>query len=375
MIAREITTLFADRMQLIDASGIRRVFDLAANLSAPIDLSIGQPNHDVPDAVKRSLVRAVHEGHNRYTPTQGLPDLVDALTERVTRTVPSDGKALIVTSGVSGGLFLSLAATVQPGDEVLIPDPYFVMYQQLVSFFGGTPVAVDTYPDFQLTAERIEPHLSRHTKLLIIGSPANPTGAVYAESDLREIAALARRRGLLVVSDEIYEVFSYDGPPPSIAPMYDRTLLLGGFSKSHAAPGWRIGYAFGPADLVAGMAKLQQYSFVCAPAPVQVAILENLDLDTPCVTDTYRHKRDLVCDGLAERFEIVRPGGAFYVFPRTPWGTDLEFVEEAVRNNLLVIPGSVFSRRNTHFRISYAADDGMIERGVEVLNRLAARGR
>jgi aspartate aminotransferase/aminotransferase len=365
--------LLADRTRSIDASGIRRVFDLAANLTDPVDLSIGQPNHDVPESVKESLVRAVHAGCNRYTPTQGLPDLVEALTERVTRSVPGESKALIVTSGVSGGLFLALAATVQPGVEVAMADPYFVIYEQVVSFFGGTPVPVDTYPDFRLTAERIEPHLTDRTRLLIIGSPANPTGSVSTAAELEQIADLARRRDLLVISDEIYQVFAYDGRPASIASLLDPTLLLGGFSKSHAAPGWRIGYAFGPAGLIAEMAKLQQYSFVCAPAPVQVAVLENLDLETSCVTDAYRHKRDLVCDGLEERFDLTRPGGAFYVFPRVPWGTDIEFVEAAIRNNLLIIPGSVFSRRNTHIRISYAADDLTLEAGVEILNRLAAR--
>jgi aspartate/methionine/tyrosine aminotransferase len=363
--------LLSQRSRSVDASGIRRVFDLAASLKDPVDFSIGQPDHDVPDSVRASAVRAIQSGQNRYTPTQGRPDLVAALTERIGRTVPAEGKTLLVTSGVSGGLFLSFAALIDPGDEVLMADPYFVIYEQVVRMFGGVPVPVDTYPDFHLTAERVEPHLTKRSKLLIIGSPSNPTGVVASAGELTHLADLAGRHELLVISDEIYSVFSYDGPAPSIAPIYEPTILLGGFSKSHAAPGWRIGYAFGPSEIIGEMAKLQQYSFVCAPAPAQAAILENLDLDTTAVTEAYRAKRDLICDGLKNTYEFAQPGGAFYLFPKTPWGSDIEFVEEAIKNNLLIIPGSIFSRRNTHFRISYATDNDTIQRGIDILNHLA----
>ena len=368
-----IRARIAGRSLRIDASGIRKVFDLAASLRDPVDLSIGRPQHDVPDAVKESAVRAIRSGKNRYTPTQGHPDLVDALTERIGRTVPTDGKKLLVTCGVSGGLFLAFATLIDPGDEVIMGDPYFVIYKQVVTFLGGVPVPVDTYPDFRFTAERIEPLVSDRTKIIIVGSPCNPTGAVSTARELQEIAELAQRHDLLVISDEIYSTFSYDGPAPSIVPMHEEILLLSGFSKSHAATGWRIGYAFGPAPLIDEMAKLQQYSFVCAPAPAQAAILENLDLDTTPITDAYRRKRDTVCQGLAGTYDLVRPGGAFYVFPKTPWGTDVEFVEEAVRNNLLIIPGSIFSGRTTHFRISYAADDQTLRRGIDILTRVADR--
>jgi len=348
---------------------------LAATLKDPVDLSIGQPHHDVPNAVKESAIRAIREGKNRYTPTEGHPDLVAALTERIAKTTSTDGKKLFVTSGVSGGLFLAFATLVNPGDEVLMGDPYFVIYQQVVAFLGGVAVPVDTYPDFRLTAERIEPLVTERAKMIIVASPCNPTGVVSTENELREIAELARKHDLLVLSDEIYGVFSYDGPAPGMAPIYEKTLLLSGFSKSHAAPGWRIGYAFGPTGIIDEMAKLQQYTFVCAPAPAQAAMLENLDLDTAAITDAYRRKRDLICEGLAEKYELVRPGGAFYVFPKTPWGTDVEFVEGAIRNNVLIIPGSIFSRRGTHFRVSYATDDETICRGIEILNRVADLGK
>lgn len=362
----------AERSGRIDASGIRRIFDLAASLRNPIDLSIGQPCHDVPDAVKEAAVRAIRNGYNRYTPTQGDPELVAALLERIARRAEITGRTVLVTSGVSAGLFLALNVLVNPGDEVIMGDPYFVVYRQVVEFLGGVAVTVDTYPDFRLTAERIEPVLTSRTKIIIVSSPNNPTGVVSTDSELREIAEVARRHGLLVFTDEIYSAFSYEGPAPSILPYCEDVILFSGFSKSHAAPGWRLGYAFGPEPILREMAKLQQYSFVCAPAPAQRAILETLDLDTKKIAEIYRRKRDLICDGLRDKFEFVVPGGAFYLFPRVPRGTDTEFVEKAIRHNVLVVPGSIFSRRNTHFRTSYAAPDETIRRGIEALNRLAA---
>ena len=361
----------AARSHLIDASGIREVFDLVASLEDPVDLSIGQPHHEPPEPLVESAVRAVRAGKNRYTPTQGDPALVAALTAQTARTIGTDGKKLFITSGSGGGLFLAFATLVDPGDEVIMADPYFVMYKHVVAFFGGVPVPVDTYPDFRLTAGRIEPLLTERSKIIIVGSPANPTGCVASAAELEEIADLARKRSLLVVSDEIYAPFTYDGPPASIAPLYENTLLLSGFSKSHAVTGWRIGYAFGPSSIIDEMTKLQQYSFVCAPAPAQAAILENLDYDNSAVTDAYREKRDRMCEALAANYEFTKPGGAFYIFPKTPWGTDVEFVTEAIRRNLLIIPGSVFSERNTHFRLSYSAEDETLQRGIDILNELA----
>ncbi len=366
-----LRAFLAARASLIDASGIRKVFDLAATLDDPIDLSIGRPYQDAPEPVKESAIRAIRRGDNAYTPTQGRSDLVDSLLERLGREVSIEDRAVLVTSGVSGGLFLAFAALIDPGDEVLMADPYFVIYHHVVRFFGGVPVPVDTYPDFRMTAERIEPHITDRSKLLIVSSPANPTGTVLDADHLAEIADLAGRRGLMVLSDEIYREFSYDGPAPSMAGLHEPTLLLAGFSKSHAVTGWRVGYAFGPAELIAEMGKLQQYSFVCAPAPFQAAMLENLDLDTTEMRSDYRRKRDLLYNGISANYDLTRPAGAFYAFPRVPRGTDVEFVEQAVRNNLLVIPGSIFSGRNTHFRISYAADDETLKRGVAVLNDLA----
>ena len=366
--------MIARRMARIDSSGIRKVFDLAAGLKDPVNLSIGQPDFDVPAPVREAAKQAIDRGLNKYTLTQGTAELREAVAAFLRREKGYEPEALFITSGVSGGLLLAFLVLFEPGDEVVIADPYFVMYKHLVNLVGATPVFVDTYPDFRATAARIEPHLTARTKAILLNSPCNPTGAVLEEADLREVADLARRRGVLIISDEIYDAFCYDGRYASAAPLAERALLLGGFSKSHAMTGWRLGYAAGPKDIIGEMVKLQQFSFVCAPSFAQAAGVKALEVDTTPFRDAYRRKRDLVCDGLRARFDLETPGGAFYVFPKAPWGTGTEFVAAAIRAGLLIIPGNVFSERDTHFRISYAAPDEALRRGVDILNRLAEVG-
>jgi aspartate aminotransferase len=196
---------------------------------------------------------------------------------------------------------------------------------------------------------------------------------VLPPETLRDLALLARERNLLLLSDEIYSAFCHDGPFRSPAEWNEDVLVLDGFSKTFGMTGWRLGYAHGPRRLIQEMIKLQQFTFVCAPSMVQHAGLAALDYDVSPLVADYRRKRDLIYEALRDRYEIARPGGAFYLFPKAPWGTGTEFVAEAIRNNLLCIPGNVFSRRDTHFRLSYAADDRTLERGIEILRRVARR--
>jgi aspartate aminotransferase/aminotransferase len=272
---------------------------------------------------------------------------------------------------VSGGLVLAFIALVQEGDEVLLSDPYFVMYKHLANLFGAKPVFVDTYPDFKLLPERLEEKVSPRTKMLVINTPANPTGKAYSADELRGIAEFARRHDLLVISDEIYDHFIYDQPHDTFAKYYEKTVLLNGFSKSSAMTGWRLGYAAGPHEVIEPMKTLQQYSFVCAPSFAQKAGLAALDYDIDEYIRHYKTKRDLIYDGLKNHFEVEKPGGAFYIFPKAPNGDGVDFVARAIANNVLIIPGNVFSEKNTHFRISFAAPDDTIRRGIEVLQRVA----
>ncbi|MEI7836316.1 MAG: aminotransferase class I/II-fold pyridoxal phosphate-dependent enzyme [Planctomycetota bacterium] len=362
----------ADRMRLLDASGIRKVFDLAAKMKDPINLSIGQPDFDVPEALREQAVQAIRTGFNKYTQTQGSEALRAAIAAACAREFGwTDERLYLVTSGVSGALMLAMLTMVNPGDEVVFADPYFVMYAHLVNLCGGVPVPVDTYPDFHPDVNRIADTITPRTRILIINSPANPTGVVYTEQELRDIAALAAKHDLLVISDEIYNLFCYDRPFVSMASLYENTLLMRGFSKSYAMTGWRIGWCTGPRAVIDKMTMLQQYSFVCAPSMAQIAAVPALATDMSAEVAAYRRKRDMVVSALTPSFGLTAPGGAFYAFVPAPGGDASAFVAKAIANNVLIIPGNVFSHRDTHFRLSYATDDATLARGLDVLQRLA----
>ncbi len=385
----------AQRAKAIDASGIRRVFDLAASLKDPVNLSIGQPDFDVPSQIKASAITAIEQGFNRYTVTQGMRPLLDRVNQIISTEFPhwqqagtgsgSEGYSSLITSGVSGGLVLAMLACVGPGDEVIIPDPFFVMYKHLVTLAGATAVYVDTYPDFQTTAVRLEKAITPRTKLILFNSPSNPTGVVSTPTVLKEVAELAHKHNVLVIADEIYDDFCYekqsvpgakDAKPrcPSLASYTDQILLMRGYSKTWGMTGWRLGWVAGPKPIIEQMTKLQQYSFVCAPSMVQVAGVKALDVDMSEHVAAYARKRDRVVSRLKGSYELTTPGGAFYAFPKVPEKLGLtgqQFVEKAIAENLLIIPGNVFSQRDTHFRISYACDDAMLDRGLDILCDLA----
>ena len=363
----------ADRMRRIDASGIRKVFDMAATMTDPINLSIGQPHFDTPDEIKNALYAAVRDGKNAYSQTQGIAPLREKLQQRVNAELNHDDRSVFVTSGTSGGLMLVLSTLVNPGDEVIVFDPYFVMYKHLVSMAGGKVVLIDTYPDFKIDVNKVRDAITDRTKVILFNSPANPTGAVATDEEMQSLAELAREKDVALVSDEIYRSFCYDREFVSPAKWNDQTIVIDGMSKSHSLTGWRIGFAHGPAHVMQQMTKLQQFTFVCAPHPVQWATLSALDYDITPRVDEYRQKRDFMVQELGNDFEIAGAGGAFYLFVKSPRGTATEFVTAAIQENLLIIPGNVFSDQDTHFRISYAAEDRTLERGVEVLKKLAAR--
>ncbi len=361
----------ADRTASFDSSGIRKVFDLAANMRAPINLSIGQPDFDVPEPVQNACIEAIRAGKNAYSQTQGIGPLRQRLADEIRAALPQADREVLITSGTSGGLVLAMLAMVNPGDEVIYFDPYFVMYPALVKMAGGIPVPIDTYPDFQIDVQRVADAITERTKLILINSPANPSGVSAGEATMRQLADLARQRGVALVSDEIYSRFQYDQAFVSPAVFNDQTIVIDGFSKSHAMTGWRVGYIHGPAEVITAMTKMQQYTFVCAPQPAQWGALAAIDVDLSDHIAAYRRKRDLIVEGLADRFELATPTGAFYAFPKAPSGSGTEFVRRAIERDLLIIPGGIFSGRDTHFRISYAASDETLRRGIEVLRELA----
>ena len=361
----------ADRMGRIDASGIRKAFEMARALKNPINLSIGLPDFDVDDEVKQAADEAIRAGRNQYSLTQGAPELRSKIQEAVDATFHHPDRRAMVTSGTSGGLFLAISAVVNPGDEVIVFDPYFVMYKHMVTWVGGTTVMIDSYPDFRVDVEKVSAAITPKTKAVIVNSPANPTGAVATAEEMKALALLCKERGVLLISDEVYRTFCFDRPFASPAEWNEDVLVVDGFSKAHGMTGWRLGYVHGPSRLIEEMAKLQQFSFVCAPTPFQYAGIRALDQDLTGHAETYRRKRDLVVDALSDRFELARPEGAFYAFPRAPKGTATEFAAEALKREVIIIPGNVFSRRDTHFRISYATADDTLKRGLDILRDLA----
>lgn len=369
----EYERILAQRTRAIEVSGIRKVFELGRKLKEPVNLSIGQPHFDVPAPIKEAAHAALEQGRNGYTITQGVPELRERILADLRKHYAHPNRDVVITSGTSGGLLLAMLALVNPGDEVIVPDPYFVSYPNLVTLAGGKAVYLDTYPDFQVDPDRLAALITPRTKLILLCSPANPTGAVCKPESMEAIARLAERHGIVVLSDEIYKAFHYDVPPRSPAEFDPNVLVIEGFGKTYGMTGWRMGYAHGPAAIINEMMKLQQFTYVCAPSVFQYASVAALDFDVSEIVSDYQRKRDRLVAGLQERYKFQVPGGAFYLFPEAPWGTGTEFVTQAIDHNLLVIPGSTFSQRDTHFRISYAASDETIDRGIEILNRLAVR--
>jgi aspartate/methionine/tyrosine aminotransferase len=365
----------ADRMKHIDASGIRKAFDMSKAMKDPINLSIGLPDFDVPEPVQAAAIEAIRAGHNAYTVTQGIPELRTKIQGAVDAQFGHADRQVLVTAGTSGALLLALCCVVNPGDEVIVFDPYFVMYRHLVTLAGGVSVLVDTYPDFRINRARVEAAMTERTKCVVVNTPANPTGVVATAAEMQALAELCRRRDVLLISDEVYRAFCYGCPFDTPASWNDDVLVVDGFSKAYAMTGWRLGYAHGPNRLIQEMAKLQQFSYVCAPSMAQYGGVAALDQDLTAQIDAYRRKRDMVVEALSDDFELSLPEGAFYAFPRAPWGTGSEFVAEAIKNNLLIIPGNVFSTHDTHFRISYAVDDATLRLGLDLLRRLARSRR
>jgi aspartate/methionine/tyrosine aminotransferase len=364
---------FAERMNQIKESGVRELFDKGQRIPDSIDLSIGQADFDVPDAVKQATINAVNGGCGRYSVTQGVPELIDAVKRHLKAgSGLGEDDTLMITSGASGAITLALLALAGPGDEVLLPDPYFVVYKSLVDVVGATPVFYDLYPDFRVRVQEIEAQITDRTRVLILNSPGNPTGCTFTADEIEAVARTCGAARIPVISDELYDTFIYDGSHAGIKRFGGcESLQVGGFSKAYGMAGWRLGWAAGPPMLIDRMRTLQQFLYACPPTLVQQGGLAALDVNMSAAVEAYRRKRDIICNGLTTAgYDFVKPTGSFFVFPRVPRGNDLEFCERALEQKLIVVPGRTFSRRTTHFRISFATSDETLERAIEVLARL-----
>ncbi len=359
----------AQRIKNIEPSGIRKVFEIANQHPEYINLSIGEPDFDMPMFLKQEGIRAILEGHNRYTPTRGIPELRKVIADHLTGNGIQFGD-LLVTAGATGGLLVSVFAIADSGDEVLVPDPYFVAYRNIVFMAGAKPVSVSTYPDFQLRASAVEPLITGRTRALILNSPNNPTGMVYAKEELEKIVALADQYGFYIISDEVYEPFLYSDSFVSLGNLSADAIVVNSFSKSASMTGWRLGYVSGPAELIDEMAMLQQYGYASTNSVAQRTALKAFEVDYEQQRSNYQRKRDMAYAMLKEKFAVHEPQGSFYIFPEAPGQDASAFFQRALQAGVLVIPGKDFSARDTHFRISFAVDDATLQRGLETLLRL-----
>ncbi|MCY3013448.1 MAG: aminotransferase class I/II-fold pyridoxal phosphate-dependent enzyme [Planctomycetota bacterium] len=364
--------IISRRASAFDSSGIRKAFDLAAKLDDPINLAIGQPDFAMPAAACEAAKAAIDAGKSGYTQTQGIPQLRERLEGAVRGELGDPERKLCVTSGSSGALVLVLMTLIDPGDEVILFEPAFVMYRPLVEFLGGTCVIVDTSPSFRIDVEQVAAAITPRTKAILLNTPSNPTGFVAPLDTVRDLAELAERAGVTLISDELYRSYSYDEPFHSPAAHSDRVVVIDGFSKSHAMTGWRVGWVHGPAEIIDACTMLQQYTFVCAPQAGQWGAIAALDAPMDIPLAECKRKRDKLMAGIAGHYRFVKPGGAFYLYPEAPGGSGKRFAEIAAeQEKLIVVPGSVFGAADTHFRIAYTVSDRTLDRGIAALIRLA----
>jgi len=356
-----------------------------------ISLGVGEPDFVTPWHICEAAISSLEKGYTMYTSNSGMPELRQELSrylkDSYNLAYDTDSE-LLITVGVSEGLDLAMRAILDPGDEVIIPDPCYVSYDSCVILAGGTPVMVPTYQEsnFEISAADIEKRITSRTKAILIGYPANPTGAVLSQDKLTQIAEVARRHRLLVISDEIYAKLVYGVEHTCLASlpeMKERTILLGGFSKAYAMTGWRIGYAAGSREIIAAMTKIHQYTMLCASIMGQVAAIEALksgEASTTEMVEDYNRRRLVIVKGLNDLgLPCFEPRGAFYAFPSIK-GTGMtseEFAERLlIEEKVAVVPGSAFGQHGAGYvRCCYATSLADIEEALSRMKRFVAKHR
>lgn len=389
--------LIARHVREINGSGIRRVFDEAAATPGAIRLYIGQPDFQIDASLAQGAIDAIASRTapgNGYSPSQGVPELLSAIRAHAAWdlgwTIDDRTIGSMVTSGTSGGLMLACMCVLDPGDELIIPDPWFVLYPYLAKLSHAKAVRCDTYPDFRMTAARVEALITPRTKAVLVCSPGNPAGVVNSQEEHRELLELCRRRNILLISDEIYDEFTFSEsltarahadpsrrrcPSPAREPgASENTLVIRGFGKTYGVTGWRLGYAIGPQAILSEMRKLQQYLYVCPPTPLQHGAVRAFSVDMSGPLAAYQARRDRVLDRLSPLTEVPRPGGAFYAFVRVPARlkmTGEQFYQHAKSTKkVFIVPGGTFSAHDTHFRLSFATDEHSLATGLDALAEL-----
>lgn len=377
------------RVRDIPPSGIRRFFDIAATMQDVISLGIGEPDFDTPAPIVQAGIESLQRGGTHYTSNSGILELREALAQHLQKLYGltyNPANQILVTVGVSEALYLAMAALLDPGDEVIFAEPCFVAYDAIVRLVDAQPVPIPTTPatGFQLTASAIEAAITPRTKALLLASPNNPTGAVISRERMLEIAAVAEKHNLVVLSDEIYDRLVYGVPYTAFATlpgMVERTVTLQGFSKAYAMTGWRVGYMAGPETLIGEMRKVHQYLIMSAPTPSQWAALKALEVGEPYVQEMlarYDRRRQLIVKGLNDLgLTCVQPHGAFYAFPSIALSgmDDNTFAEKLLEEeHVAVVPGRAFGASGVGFvRLSYATAYEKIEIALERMGNFMRR--
>lgn len=379
------------RVDALPASGIRRFFDIVATMDDVISLGVGEPDFVTPEQIREAAVRSINQGHTHYTSNFGMIQLRDAIARDLERRygVSYDpATEMMCIAGVSEGLGVAFQAILDPGDPVLSPDPYYLAYPPNVMMAGGEFIGVPTYEhnNYKLQVEDLERYVTPNTRALLMGYPANPTGAVMTRSEFSDIAAFVERHDLLVVIDEIYARLTYSGEHVCFAAlpgMKERTVLLGGFSKAYAMTGWRLGYVAAPAEMLEAMMKVHQYIMMSAPTAAQYAALEALrsgEEDVQLMLAEYDRRRRLVVDRFnAMGLHCFEPRGAFYAFPDiSATGLDDESFAERLlfEERVAVVPGSAFGEHGRgHVRVCYATSYGELVEALDRIERFVQRCR
>jgi len=383
--SRKYESITSQRVNQIPPSGIRRFFDLLASMEGVISLGIGEPDYPTPWHIREAAIHAIEKGYTMYTSNLGIPELRQELSQHLKNSYNLDydpNSQLLITIGVSEALDLVMRALLNPGDEVIMPDPCYVSYPACVVLAGGTPVMVPTYEknNFEISASDIEARVSDKTKIILIGYPANPTGAVMGKEKLLQIAEVARRHQLLVIYDEIYAKLVYGVKHTcftTLPGMKERTILLSGFSKAYAMTGWRIGYAAANKEIIAAMTKIHQYTLLCVPIMAQVAAIEALksgEASTTEMVNEYNRRRQVMVKGLNEiGLPCFEPRGAFYAFPsiKGTGMTSQEFSERLLlEEKVAVVPGTAFGRCGEGYvRCCFATSLADIEEALSRMKR------
>ena len=384
--AAEDSGRVAERVQAVPGSGIRRFFDIIASMDQVISLGVGEPDFVTPWPISEAGIRAIEQGHTHYTSNLGLLELREAIAADLERRYGIEWdprEELLITTGVSEGLDLAARAIINPGDEVIVADPSYAAHAPAVVLAGGKPVPVTTSAaqNFELDPIAVEAAITPKTKALLIAYPSNPTGAVLDRRTLEALADVVKRHDLLVISDEIYDRLVYGGashtPIAALPGMQERTITLGGFSKSHAMTGWRVAWAAAPSDLFGGMLKIHQYAMMSAPTVAQYAALEAVRAGEEYVIsmrEEYDRRRQLMWRGFNELgLACAEPRGAFYAFPSVAQtGYDDEtFAEQLLlQEQVAVVPGSAFGAAGAgHVRACYATSYDDIEEALKRIQR------